>query len=287
MIDLDIDEVSVVDRGANQHSLIAFSKSLLTEGTETLEESMPEDILVFNEAGQEVEVEALEHGETVFDQEGNEYVFVEDGAEGFEDSDDDFDEEVGKAYYTNMHDVNGAAYDDFLTEGASVANEPIYKSLGDSVIEELSKAVSDSERDQIVAKALNEVEIFKAEAEEARAWAQSEHDARVTEAFISKAEEYNLPVAPAVFGPILKAVAEVLDEEQLDILDEILCAVGDALYEEIGYIGESSNSSVLDQVNAMVNESVGKSDFSSEQMTTAMFVANPAAYDAYLAEIGR
>jgi len=287
LIDLDIDEVSVVDRGANQHSLIAFSKSLSNEGTETLEESMPEDVLVFNEAGQEVEVEALEHGDTVFDGEGNEYVFVEDGAEGFEAFDDEFDDEVGKAYGTYMQDVYGAAGDEFLTGGAAVANEPIYKSLGDSVIEELSKAVSDSERDEVIAKALNEVEIFKAEAEEARAWAEAEHDARVTEAFISKAEEYNLPVAPTVFGPILKAVAEVLDEEQLDILDEILSAVGDALYEEIGYIGESSNSSVLDQVNAMVGETVGKSDFSSEQMTTAMFEANPAAYDAYLAEIGR
>lgn len=323
LIDLDIDEVSVVDRGANQHSLIAFSKS------EASEESMAEDVLVFDEAGQEVDVDTLEHGATVFDAEGHEYVFVEDDEESdddlaveeIDDEDEDeesevLEEEMAKSAFTNFTrglkagvggwkepgaskaaqfagrnrkkiaagaGVGAAA----LTGGALMSHETS-KSLGDSVIEQLSKAVTDAERDEIVAKALNEVEILKAEAAEARAWAEAEHDARVTEAFISKAEEYNLPVAPAVLGPILKAVAEVLSEEELDILDEIFTAVGDALYEELGYVGESSNSSVLDQVNAMASEQFGKSaDFSSEQMTTAMFEANPAAYDAYLAEIGR
>lgn len=335
LIDLDIDEVSVVDRGANQHSLIAFSKSLMTEGIEVSEESMADDTLVFDEAGQEVDVDTLEHGATVFDAEGHEYVFIEDGEESdddeiaveeievdTEDEGDDEDEEsevpdevLAKSAYTNFTRglkagvggwkepgaskaaqfagrnrkkiAAGAAGAAALTGGALMSHETS-KSLGDSVIEQLSKAVTDAERDEIVAKALNEVEILKAEAAEAKAWAEAEHDARVTEAFISKAEEYNLPVAPAVLGPILKAVAEVLSEEELDILDEIFTAVGDALYEELGYVGESSNSSVLDQVNAMASEQFGKSaDFSAEQMTTAMFEANPAAYDAYLAEIGR
>lgn len=330
LIDLDIDEVSVVDRGANQHSLIAFSKSLMTEGIEASEESMADDVLVFDEAGQEVDVDTLEHGSTVFDAEGHEYVFVEDGEESddddiaveeieAEDEDDESevevpDEMLAKSAYSNFTRglkagvggwkepgankaaqfagrnrkkiAAGAAGAAALTGGALMSHETS-KSLGDSVIEQLSKAVTDAERDEIVAKALNEVEILKAEAAEARAWAEAEHDARVTEAFISKAEEYNLPVAPAVLGPILKAVAEVLSEEELDILDEIFTAVGDALYEELGYVGESSNSSVLDQVNAMATEQFGKADYSSEQMTTAMFEANPAAYDAYLAEIGR
>jgi hypothetical protein len=287
---------------------------------------MADDVLVFNEAGQEVDTEALEHGDTVFDADGNEYVFIEDGEESDDDDiaveeieDEDEDEESDAEVPEEM--LAKSAYMDFargmkasaggtkagqfasrnrkkiaagagigaaaLTGGALMSHETS-KSLGDSVIEQLSKAVTDAERDEIVAKALNEVEILKAEAAEARAWAEAEHDARVTEAFISKAEEYNLPVAPAVLGPILKAVAEVLSEEELDILDEIFTAVGDALYEELGYVGESSNSSVLDQVNSMAQEQFGKAaDFSSEQMTTAMFEANPAAYDAYLAEIGR
>lgn len=377
LIDLDIDEVSVVDRGANQHSLIAFSKSLQPGGAEHPEVSMPpEDVLVFDETGEEVAVDELEHGDTVFDAEGNEYVFVEDEL--------DEDEEIGKAGaplaltrgsrmqrgaakvrafrdrptsrwspggemssgsrmglraqiagrdaagrmgqrymtsdarkgatvsgYTFGSDgsvtgvemgrtlnrglvardaaivAGGAAALGGAAYGGKKARDRYAKSLGESVIEELSKAVTDSDRDAIIAKALDEVEIAKAEAAEAMAWAEAEHDARVTEAFISKAAEYNLPVAPAVFGPILKAMAEVLTEEQLDILDDIFTSVGDALYEEIGYVGESSNSSVLDQVNAYADQYVGKSDFSREQMTTAFLEANPAAYDAYLAEMGR
>lgn len=344
LIDLDIDEVSVVDRGANQHSLIAFSKSLQSGGVDVSEEPMADDDLVFDESGQEVFVEELEHGDTVFDAEGNEYVFVEE-------------EEVGKTLGTgamgaaralermgmsaggagryagagagpsSARDAASAfaprgrlrsAYDNAnnrvfgsgttarrrkrIAGGVAAGvgatgvgggaygysqREPAMKSLGDSVIEELSKAVTNADRDEVIAKAMDEVEIYKAQAAEALAWAEQEHDVRVTDAFISKAAEYNLPVSPEVLGPILKSIAEVLDEEELDVLDALLSAVGDALYDEIGYVGESSNSSVMDQVDSMAGEYVGKSDFSHAQMTTAMFEANPAAYDAYLSEMGR
>lgn len=356
LVDLDIDEVSVVDRGANQHSLISFSKSLLNGGVDVLEEPMPDDDLVFDNEGQEIFVEELEHGDVVFDSEGNEYVFVEE---------DEY-EEVGKAVpktpqrymdvmgrrrARQVRDAAGNAYgnvgartvDAYVKGGervrglqmpnryrnlqtgtaadgtsfmrgsenfrrnrimdaslvggglAAVGGGAGYgayrtktkKSLGDSVIEELSKAVTDSDRDEVIAKAMDEIEIYKSQAEEALAWAEEEHDVRVTEAFISKAAEYNLPVAAEILGPILKSIAEVLDEEDLDILDALLSSVSDALYDEIGYVGESSNSSVMDQVDSMALEYVGKSDFSHAQMTTAMFEANPAAYDAYISEMGR
>jgi hypothetical protein len=300
------------------------------------EEPMADDVLVFDEAGQEVAVDELEHGDTVFDSEGNEYVFVEDGddddvekafavgalgeatragsalehfagapkkfgakeqfAHGFKTKFKGNPGSQSMAYnmgsnigrnkkkYAAAAGITGGAT---LAGGALMARDKYSKSLGDSIIEELSKAVTDADRDEVIAKALNEVEVYKAQAAEALAWAEQEHDTRVTEAFISKAAEYNLPVSPEVLGPILKAVAEVLTEEELDVIDEIFNAVGDALYEEIGYIGESSNSSVMDQVDAMANEYVGKSDFSHAQMTTAMFSENPSAYDAYISEMGR
>lgn len=161
------------------------------------------------------------------------------------------------------------------------------KSLGDSVLEELSKAVTDSDREEIIAKAMDEVEIAKAAAAEAWAYAEQERDIRVEQEFISKAAEYNLPVAPEVFGPILKSLAETLSDEELDILDEIFTAVGDILYDELGYVGESDNVSVYDTVDGMASELIGKSDMSYEQAVSAMFEANPAAYDAYLSENGR
>lgn len=310
LVDLDIDEVSLVDRSANQHSLVSFSKSLQTGGADDSEESMADEILVFDESGEEVSVEELEHGDNVFDADGNEYVFVA------EDADEDELAPVGKSAASNFYrgvkqgvggfsDGGGRAAragravgrnrkklawgaGGTAAAGATAAGAyGLSKSLGDSVIEELSKAVSDADRNDIIAKALDEIEIYKAQAEEATAWAAAEHDARVEEAFISKAAEYNLPVSPEVLGPILKSVAEVLTEEQLDLLDDLFNAVGDALYEEIGFVGESDNNSVLDQVNAMSEQYVGKSDMSREGIMTAMFEANPAAYDAYIAEMGR
>lgn len=355
LFDLEIDEVSVVDRAANQHSLIAFSKS--AGGDIPLEGSMP-DLAVFEETGEEVDVDTLEHGDVVYDEDGNEYVFVEDSDD--DDDGDDEGDEVGKAgigalldrvaprevafrgtgkmkgasfkgrrkvknpldYYAPdsgagnigfkgdgrggmkgatfrgegrtpnygriARDAGGAAVVGGGLTAAEVARRKhnTKKSLGDTVLEQLSKAVTEADREEIIAKAMNEVEIAKAEAREALAYADAEREIRIEQEFVSKAATYNLPVSPAVLGPILKAMAEVLDEEQLDIIDDLFNSVGDALYNELGYVGESSNSSVIDAVDAYADELVGKSDLTHAQATVAMFEANPAAYDAYISEKG-
>lgn len=300
LMDLDIDEVSLVDRGANQHSLVAFSKSLATEADTNLEESMSADVAVFSETGEEVDVEALEHGDTVFDADGNEYVFVAD--EAAED-----DAEVGKGLTDSALGVKalrgavkgkkawgkvptGAKIAGAAGIGAGAglaAGSSLSKSLSEEILEEFSKAVTDKDREAVIAKAMEQVEVAQEEARIAKEWAEAEHDARMTEAFISKAAEYNLPVAPEVFGPILKAMAEALTDEQLDVLDEVFNAVGDTLYNEIGFVGGGSNSSVLDQVSAMAGEFVGKSDISREQAMASMFESDPSLYDAYISETGR
>lgn len=325
LFDIEIDEVSVVDRPANQHGLIAFAKN---DSSDELETEVPEEL--FDETGENIPVEVLEHGDIVFDAEGNEFVYVEDD----EDDDDDdvekgmFDAGMNAAKKFRMGSPQSAtaafktanergmkqgmgfadrtkrgmksAYKNspgtFIAGGAgaagiggtgyalSKAEKSNHMSLGDSVLEELSKAVTERDRELIIAKAMDEVEIAKAQAEEAYEYAAALEDARVEEAFISKAAEYNLPVAPEVFGPILKSIAEALTEDELELLDELFSAIGDSLYDEIGYVGESSNSSVLDTVNGLASEFVGKSDVSYEQAVSAMFEANPSAYDAYLTE---
>jgi len=85
LFDIEIDEVSVVDRPANQHGLIAFAKN---DSFDELETGVPEEL--FDETGEEIPVEVLEHGDIVFDAEGNEFVYVED-----EDEEDDDDVEKG------------------------------------------------------------------------------------------------------------------------------------------------------------------------------------------------
>jgi hypothetical protein len=324
LFDIEIDEVSVVDRPANQHGLIAFAKN---DSSDELETGVPEEL--FDETGENIPVEVLEHGDIVFDAEGNEFVYVED------DEDDEDDVEKGMfgagmnaAKNMRMGSPSGAmdafktankrgaaqgmnfadrtkrglksAYKNspgtVLAGGAgaagiggtgyalSKAEKSNHMSLGDSVLEELSKAVTERDREFIIAKAMDEVEIAKAQAAEAYEYAAALEDARVEDAFIAKAADYNLPVAPEVFGPILKSIAEALTEDELELLDELFSAIGDSLYDEIGYVGESSNSSVLDTVSGLASEFVGKSDVSYEQAYSAMFEANPSAYDAYLTE---
>jgi hypothetical protein len=326
LFDIEIDEVSVVDRPANQHGLIAFAKN---DSSNELETGVPEEL--FDETGEEIPVEVLEHGDIVFDAEGNEFVYVED------DEDDDIEKAIaleagnigerlasrggkrveqvkdffapktgarkwlpgqvgpgGQQAYTDARQLNKkrvgiAGATTALGVGGtgyalSKAEMSDHMSLGDSVLEELSKAVTERDREFIIAKAMDEVEIAKAQAAEAFEYAAALEDARVEEAFISKAAEYNLPVAPEVFGPILKSIAEALTEDELELLDELFSAIGDSLYDEIGYVGESSNTSVLDTVSGLASEFVGKSDVSYEQAYSAMFEANPSAYDAYLTE---
>lgn len=334
LFDLEIDEVSVVDRAANQHSLIAFSKSV--EGDTPLEGSMP-DLAVFEETGEAVDLDTLEHGDIVYDAEGNELVFWEDDAEN-DDEGDGVEKGIGSALtrarrkavvgfkrtqgraevkgkdmynrgrYPTPFGIEGAARrgggralawgarnpgtvalaggGTLAAGGGLGAYEATKKSLGDSVLEELSKAVTDRDREEIIVKMADEVEVARQEAFEAVQFAKAEQDIRVEQEFVSKAATYNLPVSPEVLGPILKSMAEVLDEDQLDIIDELFNAVGDALYNEIGYVGESSNSSVLDAVDAYANDLVGKSDLTHEQAMVAMLEANPAAYDAYISEKG-
>ena len=170
---------------------------------------------------------------------------------------------------------------------ATAARQRTAKSAGDTVLEALCKAVTDDDRDEIIAKAMDDVEIYKAMAEENAEALAYEQDVRLTEAYISKASEYNLPVSPAVFGPILKSIAETLSDEQLDVLDAIFEAIGDALYDEVGYVGDTDNGSVVDMVDAYADELVGKSDMTHAEAAVAMYSAHPEAYEAYLAENGR
>ena len=340
LYDLEFDEVSSVDRPANQHGLIAFSKSLTMEELNTEERGMS---VVYAENGLAVDEDELIHGDVVVDSEGNEYVFVANSDEDDDDEDDEDDEDyddeedvakfnfgAAKAGLKSLVSTEGRAglkrgLSGQMGPGASGASDlgirvggtarkyapaaaataagvgvagggaymlknrkddEMSKSLGDSVLEQLSKAVSESDREYIIAKALDEVEIAKAEAQAATqelAWLQEE---RITEAFIAKAHEYNVPGDPNVLGVILRKAADVLEDEELDYLDQILMSIGDAIYDEIGYAGGASNSTIVDQVSGLAAEMVTKSagDFSLEQASTAMFAANPDAYDAYIAE---
>lgn len=310
LFDMEIDEISLVKRAANRHATVAFSKSDDTE----------DQVSDFFDADGELVVEdELSDGDNVYDDDGNEYVYLEEDDESLVEE----PEFVGKTLNPALlpaaalsklrgiaggagkkvkkHPAKTAAGVTALAGGGALAATQMRKSdtmddmideqvpetpsLGDLLLEELSKSEDSGARDELLAAAVEEIEIVKAEAAEAQEAADYERDIRVEEAFISKAATYNLPVAPEVLGPILKAAATALTDEQLDVLDQLFDSVGDTLFDEIGAVGDTDNASVMHQVDAAALELVGKSDdITGEVASAALFDANPDLYDAYLAE---
>lgn len=87
---LDIDEVSLVDKPANQHGLVAIAK----RDEENTMSAQP----LFDTEGYQVDPSELEPNEYVYDEAGNEYINVVDEYDdqpGYDDEED----EVGKAVY--------------------------------------------------------------------------------------------------------------------------------------------------------------------------------------------
>lgn len=360
--DLEIDEVSLVDRPANQHAAVAFSKR-------DEEDSMPG---IYDAEGVEVFEDELAHGDVVYDDSGNEFVFVDDaaaaelGGDGTSaELDDQYDFDaadegayegelagVGKAFAPRLRargrlgrmGVRQAAINTRvdLAAGAhrsrqaansalssrtsravdrtkawgqqSLSDNPrrwaggaaggtalagaggggvayghrdgIKKSLGDSVLEQLSKSLDDGDRDEVIAKAMDLVEEANLRAARAEQIAKSLADERDLDGYRQVAAGYGLPVDPDELGGVLKRAAEVLPDRDVAVLDRLFSAAGEqsVMFDELGYNGSSSGSNLLDEVNALALETVGKSGLSQEAATVALFEANPAAYDEYLRE---
>lgn len=334
--DMDIDEISLVDRGANQHASILFSKAL------DQEDEMPdnEPLEIFDEDGNLLDIDDLPVGTTIEGPDGEELVVVADDDDDEYDSeyDEEYDGElVGKASPRAMFSAGkdyarGAKYapgvaartygrDALSRAGAGARgaadrvgghvkrNKKKYlyggagltaagaagggayalnKSLGDVLLDELSKA-DDDERSQVATYLMSEeIEKAQAAASEAIEYAEQLEAERMLDAYISKASEYNLPIESDVLGTILMKASDVLDDEELDVIDQLFSAIGDHLFEEYGAVGDTDNVSVMDSVNAAASELVGKSagDVSDVEARVAMYSANPEVYDMYLRENG-
>jgi hypothetical protein len=203
LYDLEIDEISLVDRSANQHADVAIAKR--DEGT-----SMT---VLMDAEGYVVSEDQLEPGMVVYDAEsGEELVACEEGAspeDYFQDDETETEDEgaeVGKAF--NLNSLKGAgrsfkrgvdlsrvgtkgeiAQDSVRNGGRALraggaagrnrgklavgggaaalagGGYAVGKSLGADVYEELSKALGSDERDQVISKAMEQA---RAEADEAR-----------------------------------------------------------------------------------------------------------------------
>lgn len=255
LTNMEIDEISLVDKGANQHAMVTIAKRAPEE------DAMPEEIDLYTEDGEILDQESLQHGDIVFDGEGNAYEYsVED-----EEHEVEQPEPVGKsAFFQAPKEQHGG--------------------FAKSVLDELSKAFSDDDRDQVIAKALGRVEELERQSQEIAKAAQAERDLRLTREYVSKAAEYNLPVDPNELGPVLYRMAETMSYDDCSVIAKCLETAGTALFEETGYRGGGDNVDIMDQVSAFAqerSETIGKSAGATE--IAGVFDDNPGAYDEYLA----
>jgi hypothetical protein len=310
---LEIDEVSLVDRPANQHGLVVFTKRA------------EDDMTYFDAEGNPVAEDDLNPGDVVYtsnDADAQELVMLSEEMAAQLEREGLDPEELTVDDILSIFQTDEAASQDRETEreperelasvgksagpfstrrqsrgrkGAAVTGGTSLvthvgrrggasKSLGAEVLEELSKALTDSDRDKVIAKAADRISKAERDAQRAISKAQAlEAQAELNE-FTEIAKSYELPVDPTELGEILQAVSKVLDPDQLDLLDRVLTTAGAAVNtDELGVAGYAP-SYAMDEVSARAQELVGKNDLTPEQATVALFESNPEAYDQYLYE---
>jgi hypothetical protein len=247
---IEIDEISLVDVPANQHASVVIAKR-------ATEEEAVNEIEIYDESGNVLDESEVQFGDVVFDAEGQAFEVVPENEDDFPEDFDAFSAEevtVGKSY-----------------------------SFADEIREELSKAHTDYQRDEIIAKALEAVEEADIRAYEAELIAKSEQDLRLNREYIEVAKSYNVPVDPEELGPVLKRLSENMSYEDCAVIAKALEASGDVIFDEIGYIGGADNVDVYQQVEAAIDSQLSKADGISKAAAVAdFFDQNQDAYDAYL-----
>lgn len=156
----------------------------------------------------------------------------------------------------------------------------------DAFYEELSKAIRDEDGRAEFSKALQtRFAAYEEQISKAESLAAEERDLRLEREFISKAAEFEVPVAPDELGPVLKRAAESLSIEDFSVIVKCLDAateMADELYGEVGKRGMGANTDIFSAVQVEAEELRKNFELSGEQATAAVFEANPYAYDEYL-----
>lgn len=251
--DMEFDEVSLVDRPANQHAHVVITKRAPEEG------SVDE---FYNESGEVItDIDALEVGTIVYDADQRPFEIT---------AEDDADAEV---------------------EERELVGAGIGKSLAEQVREDLSKALGDVERDEVISKALGQVAELSKRAEQAEELAKAERDLRLEREYIAKAATYGVPgVTPEELGRVMKNAAENLSDADCQVLAKAFASSGD-VFKEIGATGTADSRDafgVIEELLGGQESEIGKAlsakGADTHEVIEKAFEADPAAYDRYLAE---
>ena len=172
---------------------------------------------------------------------------------------------------------------------ASRRRDRVGKSLGEQVNVALSKALTEDERDAVISKAMDLLGDVVAKNERLEQVVADLIEDRELEEYGEIAKGYDgLPVEPTSSAASCTGSPTCSSRTSWPPWTVFKAASDAGLYDEVGYGGghNSDANAVLEQVYALAGQTVGKAQGSitAEQAVTAIFEANPAAYDEYEAE---
>lgn len=254
--DLEIDEVSLVRKGANQHSRVVIAKSGESEG-DNVDEYF--DI----ETGEPVDLSTLEFGTRVQNADGEVFEWTEDAEEV------DPERElasVGKSFFETRKTA------------------PVSKAA-ESLKVQLSKALTDSERDQVIAKAFEQMDELSKQASEAQEIAKAEREQRRYGEYLELSKSYSLPASDEELALAMMHAEDLLPAADVAVIAKCFSAASSALFDEQGRVGGGDNDDIMAKVSAVVDGQISKSgETSREAATAAAFDANPELYSEWTAE---
>ena len=170
-----------------------------------------------------------------------------------------------------------------LGGGGAVGYHQVKKNYSQELRVELSKALTDRDRDNVIAKAFGQLDELTEAAQAAEEIAMFERQARLEREYVEVAKSYNLPIQDEVLAGVLMRAAEYLPVEDCEIISKCLEAASAAIFYETGSDGGGSNSDIFSQVEEYANSQVSKSA-DRYDATTEVFSHNPELYDEYLRE---
>jgi len=264
--DMEFDEVSLVNRPANQLSKVVLFKSADSE-----ERAVPG------------------HKDKKMD-EDEEEISKPGHYEKMEDHDDEDEEEVSKPGHKMKKDDGEAI--DLPSEVYEYIDA--LESANAEMVDELSKMAEYIEEETDILKSADPqiVEIVKAAEERAEAAekiAKAERDYRIEQEFIAKAAEFSaLSVDASTLGPVLKAAAEVMDEEAFGVIIDALSAANETvsesgLFSEVGKSTSFESGSSTDSIEkAAARLREEDTSLTHAQAISKAVELDPSLYTEYL-----
>jgi hypothetical protein len=285
LTDMEFDEISLVNRPANQLSKVVLFKSDAEAASMTDESVVQEETTIDDD---EMTEDSIDKGGMYGHSKGNKKRRRKKGAPEILIDDEEGDVNVTK--------------DDIEKDSVDLPSE-VYEYISaleaanSELTEQLSKndeaAQQEAEQEDILKAADPEiVAIVKAaeeRAEAAEVIAKAERDFRLEREFVSKASSLdNLSVDADAFGKVLKTAAEALPKEDFDMLLGVLEGANSsveagAVFAEVGKSGGFDNdgpTSALNKAAASLREI--DSDLTPEQAIAKAVTEDPTLYQEYL-----